>query len=147
MASMKTMPTTTKDVDGPNASLPLTTPSRRALDALRALRMTTRDAALERVRGRARSGAEAVDGTVARALVRGAARVFMRRKKMTVEDKENADARGTRRDDVEDDDDVRYVYEYDYRRVKERVFIVMFVSLLPSSSSSSMVCARTTHEE
>lgn len=109
--------------------------------------MTTRDAALERVRGRARSGAEAVDGTVARALVRGAARVFMRRKKMTVEDKENADARGTRRDDVEDDDDVRYVYEYDYRRVKERVFIVMFVSLLPSSSSSSMVCARTTHEE
>lgn len=88
-----------------------------------------------------------MDGTVARALVRGAARVFMRRKKMTVEDKENADARGTRRDDVEDDDDVRYVYEYDYRRVKERVFIVMFVSLLPSSSSSSMVCARTTHEE
>lgn len=145
MASMKTMPTTTKDVDGPNASsLPLTTPSRRALDALRALRMTTRDAALERVRRSARSGAEAVDGTVARALVRGAARVFMRRKKMTVEDKEN-DARGTRRDDVEDDDDVRYVYEYDYRRVKERVFIVMFVSLL--SSSSSMVCARTTHEE
>lgn len=88
-----------------------------------------------------------MDGTVARALVRGAARVFMRRKKMTVEDKENADARGTRRDDVEDDDDVRYVYQYDYRRVKERVFIVMFVSLLPSSSSSSMVCARTTHEE
>jgi len=107
--------------------------------------MTTRDAALERVRRSARSGAEAVDGTVARALVRGAARVFMRRKKMTVEDKEN-DARGTRRDDVEDDDDVRYVYEYDYRRVKERVFIVMFVSL-SSSSSSSMVCARTTHEE
>lgn len=86
------------------SSLPLTTPSRRALDALRALRMTTRDAALERVRRSARSGAERVDGTVARALVRGAARVFMRRKKMTVEDKEN-DARGTRRDD----DDVRYV--------------------------------------
>ena len=135
------------ETDDTAARLPLTTPSRRALDALRALRMTTRDGALERVRGRARSGVETVDGTVARALVRGAARVFMRRKKMTVEDKENADARGTRRDDVEDDDDVRYVYEYDYRRVKERVFIVMFVSLLPSSSSSSMVCARTTHEE
>ena len=100
------------------ARLPLTTPSRRALDALRALRMTTRDGALERVRGRARSGVETVDGTVARALVRGAARVFMRRKKMTpVEDAENADARrGTRRDD---DDDVRYVYAYRYR-VKER---------------------------
>jgi len=105
---MKTMPKAGLETN--DASLPLTTPSRRALDALRALRMTTRDGALERVRGRARSGAETVDGTVARALVRGAARVFMRRKKMTVEDEENA-RRGTRRDAdddvVEDDDDVR----------------------------------------
>lgn len=104
---MKTMP---KNVDAA-PRLPLTTPSRRALDALRALRTTTRDAAWERVRGRARSGVETVDGTVARALVRGAARVFMRRRRATVEDEEKAEARGTRRDDAEDDD-VRYVYEY-----------------------------------
>lgn len=135
---MKTMP---KNVDAA-PRLPLTTPSRRALDALRALRTTTRDAAWERVRGRARSGVETVDGTVARALVRGAARVFMRRRRATVEDEEKAEARGTRRDDAEDDD-VRYVYEY--RNIawkRERVFHYRVAII-----SSSMVCASATREE
>jgi hypothetical protein len=53
---MKTMmPMKNADVDA-SATLPLTTASRRALDALRALRTTARDGALERVRRSAREG-------------------------------------------------------------------------------------------
>jgi len=131
---MKTMlPMKNADVDA-SATLPLTTASRRALDALRALRTTARDGALERVRRSAREGLMAVDGSAARELVRGAARVFMRRK--TVEDAENAK---THRADARDDE--RCVRARTIARVREREtrHRARVISTSPSAAPSSFV--------